>query len=55
MQRQEESKLQQIVAELQQALSENPDVTLAGSVPDLAVIAMALQNTTNRGASNERH
>ena len=48
MQRQEESKLQQIVAELQQALSENPEVTLEGSLLDLAVVAMELQNPHQR-------
>jgi hypothetical protein len=54
MQRDERLKLREIVAELQQALSENSEVILAASLIDLAEIAMALQSTT-RGASYERY
>ena len=45
---QKKESYQQIIAELQQALSENPEVTLEGSLLDLAVVAMELQNPHQR-------
>ena len=41
---QKHSDLQQILAELHQALTENPEVTLATSLLDLAVVAIALKH-----------